>query len=513
MVITAAKNKRHRQSTVDNFVTTTTKSQQKSLDNAVAKFYYGCNIAFNIAEHELWKDMIEALRPGYSPPSRKQLANDKLDEVYNEVREKIKTDISGKQVTLMQDGWSDIHNSPVIATAVHCEGQQHFISSLDCGANHKTAEYCTQVASDAIKMLKEEFSAQVIGVVTDNENKMKAVRKKLKELHKEVTAYGCSSHYLNLLGQELTNPDVIKHVTAVNKYFRNHHTPGALLENQTGSVKPQIPGATRWNSQLTCLETYIRNRPYMSLVCNGDNNIDTNIVQKVNDAYLYMQAQDLATNLKPVAKALDRTQANDCNMAECCEIWLSLRDTLGESPDITESMKTAILKRFDEAVTPNHLLANMLDPRYLGRNLTVDDENSAEGVIAEINSDIMPLLYAFAAKGQPFPAHFFEDTMRLGTPPSIWWRTLQRKLRNSAGIGELAKISCQLNKFPASSAAIERVFSSFGLVQTRLRNRLSLEKTAKLVTCYRNLRDMSIEIENVEELMESAMECCEQSVE
>ena len=36
--------------------------------------------------------------------------------------------------------------------------------------------------------------------------------------------------------------------------------------------------------------------------------------------------------------------------------------------------------------------------------------------------------------------------------------------------------------------AIEHVFSNFGVIQTKLRNRLGLSKAAKLVTCYQFLR-------------------------
>ena len=46
----------------------------------------------------------------------------------------------------------------------------------------------------------------------------------------------------------------------------------------------------------------------------------------------------------------------------------------------------------------------------------------------------------------------------------------------------LANITC------ASSASLERVFSSFGLVHTKLRNKLGIAKAQKLVYCYRMLR-------------------------
>ena len=42
---------------------------------------------------------------------------------------------------------------------------------------------------------------------------------------------------------------------------------------------------------------------------------------------------------------------------------------------------------------------------------------------------------------------------------------------------------------PASSAAIESIFSTFGLIQTKLRNKLGIQKCGKLVFCYRMLKE------------------------
>ena len=40
----------------------------------------------------------------------------------------------------------------------------------------------------------------------------------------------------------------------------------------------------------------------------------------------------------------------------------------------------------------------------------------------------------------------------------------------------------------ASSAAKERIFSNFCLIQTKLRNKLGIQKCGKLVFCYQMLR-------------------------
>ena len=90
---------------------------------------------------------------------------------------------------------------------------------------------------------------------------MQVMRSKLYEVDNSLITYCCSSHLLNLLGQDITPQQIINPVIDVSKYFRNHHTPGALLSefSDQGDVKPQIPGATRWNSQLECIKIFNKN--------------------------------------------------------------------------------------------------------------------------------------------------------------------------------------------------------------------------------------------------------------
>ena len=45
-------------------------------------------------------------------------------------------------------------------------------------------------------------------------------------------------------------------------------------------------------------------------------------------------------------------------------------------------------------------------------------------------------------------------------------------------------LALKLLSMPASSAAIERFFSNFGMIRSKLRNRLGISKAAKLVCCY-----------------------------
>lgn len=47
----------------------------------------------------------------------------------------MKDEIQGKNVVLVQDGWSDIHNTPVIASSIHCDGSYYFLSAVNTGTN------------------------------------------------------------------------------------------------------------------------------------------------------------------------------------------------------------------------------------------------------------------------------------------------------------------------------------------------------------------------------------------
>ena len=55
--------------------------------------------------------------------------------------------------------------------------------------------------------------------MTDNEKKMVAMKQNLVETDPELTVYGCSAHWLNLLGQDVTPAQIINQVVEVNKYF------------------------------------------------------------------------------------------------------------------------------------------------------------------------------------------------------------------------------------------------------------------------------------------------------
>ena len=89
-----------------------------------------------------------------------------------ETREKkiLKDAMKGKFATISQDGWSDIYNSPVIATSIHVEGKTNPFIFEAAGTEKKTAAFLTEKAKEAIPLAEEDFEVIVTAFTCENSN-------------------------------------------------------------------------------------------------------------------------------------------------------------------------------------------------------------------------------------------------------------------------------------------------------------------------------------------------------
>jgi len=122
---------------------------------------------------------------------------------------------------------------------------------------------------------------------------MKKMRKDLLKQDSDLIMYGCSAHWLHLLGM-------------VQKYFRNHHKPQAWL-SEKGGKKPVLPSHTRWYSEINMVESFLANRYcYQQIIQEHEKHFSFNslVVAKVMD---YSLCKDLVDQLRwPIASALGR---------------------------------------------------------------------------------------------------------------------------------------------------------------------------------------------------------------
>ena len=146
---------------------------------------------------------------------------------------------------ISQDGWSNIHREPIIATCIHVPGKSFLHDAVDVGDVTKDAEFCAELAKQSILSAEARYGCTVVGFVSDNEAKMVKVRKILQEWRgPEFMVYGCSAHYVNLLESSATPLTIKSRLMEIQKFFRNHQKPAAMLKKMGGKI-PQLCNETR----------------------------------------------------------------------------------------------------------------------------------------------------------------------------------------------------------------------------------------------------------------------------
>lgn len=487
------------QPSINNFLIKTTEKEKHKLDLQVARFIFSTNSPFRHVEHPEFKKLLVMMRPGYCPPNRKKIANELLDEIYSQISNQTKKQLENKVVCMSQDGWSNIRNESIICVSVTevMEKCVHLCHTIDTQDNSHTAEYLLQLAVESIKAC-QDFKCIVRSFVTDNAANMAKMRNELSKRDDlglpDILTYGCSAHILNLLAQDLEFPDLKCKIKKVIKYFRNTHFAASKYK-QAGGKALVLPQDVRWNTLCNCLESYIDNWHILSKVCSEYKlSIDTDIIKLVNNMDLKINCEEYYRKLKFISVSLDKMQRDDCVISEGTQIWLDLLEVANTDTDaFSENDIQKMTKRFKMAMTPAHFLSNILDHRFRGNKLNAEQVEEAMEYVANFYPNCVPVIMAYQAKVAPFKNYLFLESS-LSVKPITWWLSIKNHLNNNS----IIDLVMQLHTAVASSAGIERLFSAFGLVHSKLRNRLGVEKTAKLVTVLKALNHTNGSLTNLD---------------
>jgi hypothetical protein len=196
-------------------------------------------------------------------------------------------------------------------------------------------------------------------------------------------------------------------------------------------------------------------------------------------------------------------QKNDTNLGDAVSAWLTLMGKLPENVVESDYFK----KQKKIGMTPVSIAAYILHPHYKGKlqtaictrvsylyqsqlhhelfikyfvsgeNLPVAEKNEGLNWISK-KSDFYLIFVGELNKSSStyFFDAFLQPSARKNLKPIDWWANAI----TPAVPKPFAELVHTLFLFPASTAGIERCFSTMGNIMTRQRNRISVEKAAKL---------------------------------
>jgi hypothetical protein len=474
-------------STLDSFVVKTSKSDKDELDELLAEVFFSTNTAFKVIEHPSFAAFMDKCRPGYKLPTRHELSGPLLDKVHNKMQKVCENKLKDKTVCMSLDGWSNVHNEPIICAAVtDSNGDTYVTDTIDTSGNRHDMDYLSTVAQQCISKAETKYGCHVGSFVTDNARNMKAMRRNLaadESMH--VITYACGSHQLNLLAKDLEIPNIAKHVIRIIKYFRNTHLPASWYK-ATGGMRLPLPLDVRWNSLCDSLSAYLKNWSKLLTVCEEHrDDIDPEIARLIKDMAIKRNCEDHVRILKPIAVALDCMQASDCSIADSVEIWKDLEEAL--QPILSSAdYKNKFVKRKTNNLTANHYLAYLLNPKFAGARLNKEELDQVFEYLSNTNPNFLATVMDYKAQRGVFLPYRFKDCVVRNVNTMSWWDTVDVS-------SDFLLFVKALMTAVSSSASIERVFSTFGLVHSKLRNRLGVEKAGKLVFIYRVMNSICVD--------------------
>ena len=141
--------------------------------------------------------------------------------------------------------------------------------------------------------------------------------------------------------------------------------------------------------------------------------------------------------------------------------------------NMSNEHKDIILHRYHRAITNYNLIVYLINPKYLGEHLSQTENYTIfEWLIGE-NEVIHILIYFKLIQGILSEKYLFLKETIENVAGFNWWRLINISDNIKSYIRGLLRDVC-------SSTGVERIISSYGRVQSKLRNRLGNEKPPNL---------------------------------
>jgi hypothetical protein len=304
---------------------------------------------------------------------------------------------------------------------------------------------------------------------------------------------------------------IIASANCIARFFKSSpkalaklHTAQLRLYNQKIAIC--LPGATRWGSQIRCLQEVVKSKAAIQEVLE-DEELKRDLkkdkaraakmatVRKaVADTWFWECVHDFIYAIEPLVRILYVLEADSVSVTVAF-------DKLAEYA--TFLPKSNFAKRFPKVIElfqqRMHFLQNttvglayVLDPRFRGRYLTIAQTAAVEDAVRQQHCNDLELRCAFAEyignEGPLSSTSIWETASTLA--PVAWWQSMSRFCAKSGETryNTFCNLAISLMCIPASSASSEHSRSTFGFIHSDRRNRLDSDRLKKLVRVHSFIR-------------------------
>ena len=374
---------------IRNYLAPATKEE---VDRAIADFWYGDIIPFNVAASPRWIKLVKALKSAphdYVAPTPWRLRYPILDARHTELQQAVAFEadyLKGVGVTFTSDGWEDVESAHMINFLYVSPRGSVFVGTED-GSDLPSLDAKT-TADLMIAKLRLVGAKNVVTVVMDTCSTMQAMWRLVDAEFPHITCACCGPHVLNLLIKDICKSepvaDVIGDIEYVSKWFTNKKWKGITLRKRLlkaqaiaqfkQNLKCKKVCGTRFASVIMVAERLLKLKcALQSTVVHTEwrnakfqQEIEDDVSDKILDKDWWARLESLVNLLLPIKKVLRVLDTNKPTISKIYDIMFKLGERIRNSEF---EWKEGAIKCFDERWiyihSPIHAAGYALDPEYL----------------------------------------------------------------------------------------------------------------------------------------------------
>ncbi|XP_020260066.1 uncharacterized protein LOC109836551 [Asparagus officinalis] len=385
---------------------------------------------------------------------------------------------------------------------VHSAGRACFLSSHDASADKHDAKYIFDFVDKAIDQIGE---ANVIQIVTDGASNNMAASKLLIEKRPNIFWTTCATHTVNLMLCDIAKIKLIRNAIlmgrSVSVFIYNHTKPLQLFREFTKGDLVR-PGVTRFATAFLSLQSLRDHKKEMRQMFISDQWTDcslsrTSVGKKVAEIIAsnkFWDNIDFALKVfTPLVNVLRRADGDKIGsmgfiygdmLVAMEELKVALRNDDKKYNPILSMIESRFKKNLCGTL---HKAGYFLNPFYYYPAYTdIEGDGSFMNAIVKCMHRLFPDDHVtFTKIGDQIPNYqerlgsfgdqFARRSATKGDCPVTWWRLYGNDTP------ELRKMAMKILGLTTSSSACERNWSTFEMIHTKKRNRLTHKKLHDLV--------------------------------
>nr|XP_018686484.1 PREDICTED: uncharacterized protein LOC103994246 [Musa acuminata subsp. malaccensis]XP_018686485.1 PREDICTED: uncharacterized protein LOC103994246 [Musa acuminata subsp. malaccensis]XP_018686486.1 PREDICTED: uncharacterized protein LOC103994246 [Musa acuminata subsp. malaccensis]XP_018686487.1 PREDICTED: uncharacterized protein LOC103994246 [Musa acuminata subsp. malaccensis] len=487
-----------------------TKEKKRDIGKAIAKWFNFHKIPANTAQGPYYQSMISSIQKsgtGIQPPTPKEIHGMYLDEEVAELKDWIKSfkrqwDEYG--VTLMCDSWIGSTRMSIINFFIYCNRRVVFHKSVNVSEKIQDANYIENIMDTVVEEIGSQY---IVQIVTDNEANFKKAGLQLMKKRKTLFWTPCATHCMDLMLKDISElPSVNKCITraqSITKFIYNNHWIHSLMQKY---INGEIlrPGVTRFATNFIILKSIQQKKQgLMAMVISQEwsdsrysRSSDGKKMEKIIlSSRFWDVVKEIITGVEPLYVVLRKVDIDKRpQMPYLRHMLITAREEVKKAfkDDFKANQYLQIIDRRIEVYMDQDIYnaAYYLNPAIQFRY--------SLGMRSDLLSALRNAIYRLLSNTTNAADAIMENRLFLETigsfsdivaiscrynmDPAEWW------LQFGGDAPNLRKVAIRVLSQTTTSSGCERNWSTFALIHTKVRNRLSYRRFEKLVYVYYNMQ-------------------------